>query len=58
VEATIQVASNKDWLKIAKTLNVYISASGGASENLRPVLECCICGLQNYSILGYSVNLS
>jgi hypothetical protein len=39
VEATFQVASNKGWLEIAKTLNAYISAPRGAREDLRPVLE-------------------
>ncbi len=34
------VASKKGWLEISKTLNVYISASRAASEDLRPVLEC------------------
>jgi hypothetical protein len=45
VEATFQVASNKGWLEIAKTLNVYISASRAAKEDLRPVLECSIYAL-------------
>jgi hypothetical protein len=49
VEATFQVASNKGWLEIAKTLNIYISAPRGARENLSPVLECSVCALLYYS---------
>ena len=52
VEATFQVASNKGWLEIAKTLNVYISAPRGAREDLSPVLECSVCALLYYSTFG------
>ncbi len=45
-------ASNKGWLEIAKTLNVYISAPRGAREDLSPVLECSVCALLYYSTFG------
>ncbi len=57
VEATFQVASNKGWLEIAKTLNIYISAPRAAREDLRPVLECSIYSLYILYIFSiYSVN--
>ncbi len=52
VEATFQVAFNKGWLEIAKTLNVYNSAPRGAREDLSPVLECSVCALIYYSTFG------
>jgi len=52
VEATFQVASNKGWLEIAKTLNIYISAPREAREDLSPVLACSVCALLYYSTFG------
>jgi hypothetical protein len=51
VEATFQVAPKKGWLEIAKTLNIYISASRGAREKLTPFLEC----LLEANIIYYTV---
>jgi hypothetical protein len=56
VEATFQVASSKGWLEIAKTLNIYISASRAAREDQRPVLESPLYALQFYSTFGEQVH--